>query len=114
MGGGVHIGKEAPGSDTHLLAKSLLLSGQASARIVPQLFVHNDSVSAGHGSVIAPMDGEELFYLQSRGVGEQEAKKLVLQGFLGEHLKKSGIGKQALASIGNELEKGAMGVFPRD
>ncbi len=114
MGGGVHIESGAPGSDTNLLAKSMLLSEQASSRIVPQLFVHNDDVSAGHGSAIAPMDSEELFYLQSRGVGGQEAKRLVLQGFLTELLAKGCLGRQALADMEKELERGARSVFRGD
>ena len=114
LDGKVTIEHEAPGSDTHLLARSLLLSDNALSHVVPQLFVRNDEVSAGHGSSMAPLDPEEFFYLQSRGIGIAEAKRLVLQGFLGEVLEKSGIDHSVLSPLRAELEKGALGTFPGD
>ena len=104
--GKVTIEKTAPGSDTHLLARSLLLSDKAVSHVVPQLFVRNDDVAAGHGSSIFPLDEEELFYLQSRGIGEYEAKRLVLQ--------KSGIDGILLSPLRAEFEKGALRTFPGD
>jgi Fe-S cluster assembly protein SufD len=112
--GRVTIEEGAPGSDTHLLAKSLLLSENSSSRIVPQLFVHNEKVAAGHGSAMAPIPQEELFYLRSRGIGESESKLLVLQGFLRDALAKSGIEPPVLSAVEEELEKDALAVFPRD
>ncbi|MCX6772390.1 MAG: SufD family Fe-S cluster assembly protein, partial [Candidatus Micrarchaeota archaeon] len=112
--GKVTIEKSAPGADTHLLAKSLLLSDSSISKIVPQLFVHNADVAAGHGSAMTPMPEEELFYLQSRGVGESESKLLVLQGFLQDVLVKSEINQAALSEFAAALERDAMRVFPRD
>ena len=112
--GQVTIEENAPGADTHLLAKSLLLSSDSMSRVVPQLFVHNADVAAGHGSAMTPMPGEELFYLQSRGISENESKLLVLQGFLQEVLLKSEIEPSVLRTLSQELEKDAMRVFPRE
>lgn len=112
--GQVTIEVNAPGSDTHLLAKSLLLSGESMSKVVPQLYVHNADVMAGHGSALTPMPEEELFYLQSRGVGESESRLLVLQGFLQEVLLKSEIEPSVLRTLSEELEKDALAVFPRD
>lgn len=112
--GQVTIEVNAPGSDTHLLAKSLLLSPDSMSKVVPQLFVHNADVTAGHGSALTPMPEEELFYLQSRGVGESESKLLVLQGFLQDVLMKSEIEPSVLRTLSQELEKDALHVFPRD
>ena len=112
--GQVTIEVNAPGSDTHLLAKSLLLSGESMSKVVPQLYVHNADVAAGHGSALTPMPEEELFYLQSRGVGESESKLLVLQGFLQDVLVKSEIEPSVLRTLSDELEKDALRVFPRD
>jgi len=112
--GQVTIEQNAPGSDTHLLAKSLLLSDDSMSKVVPQLYVHNADVAAGHGSALTPMPEEELFYLQSRGVGESESKLLVLQGFLQDVLVKSEIEPLVLRTLSEELEKDALRVFPRD
>ncbi|VVB99735.1 Uncharacterised protein [uncultured archaeon] len=103
--GKVTIAHGAPGSDTHLLSKSLLLSGKSVSHVVPQLFVHNDDVIAGHGSAMAPLDGEELFYLRSRGIDEQESKRLVLQGFLRELPSKAEMGAGISRALSEEIEK---------
>lgn len=112
--GQVTIEENAPGSDTHLLAKSLLLSDESMSKVVPQLYVHNADVMAGHGSALTPMPEEELFYLNSRGIGESESKLLVLQGFLQDVLVKSEIEPSVLRTLSQELEKDALSVFPRD
>lgn len=112
--GQVTIEKNAPGSDTHLLAKSLLLSEDSMSKVVPQLYVHNADVMAGHGSALTPLPEEELFYLNSRGIGESESKLLVLQGFLQEILLKSEMETSVLRTLSEELEKDALTVFPRD
>ena len=114
VNGNVTIERSAPGSDTHLLAKSLLLSKNSVSRIVPQLFVRNSEVMAGHGSAMTPLDGEELFYLQSRGIGENESRRLVLHGFLLELLEKSGISAEILAPLEAGIQKEAREIFPGD
>lgn len=112
--GRVTIEQSAPGSDTHLLAKSLLLSENSISKVIPMLFVRNSEVAAGHGSSMTPLQDEELFYLRSRGVGESESRLLVLQGFLRDLLLKSEMGAHSLAPLEAELEKDALSIFPRD
>jgi Fe-S cluster assembly protein SufD len=112
--GKVTIEKSAPGSDTHLLAKSLLLSEKSVSKVIPMLFVHNAEVAAGHGSAMTPLQDEELFYLRSRGVGESESRLLVLQGFLQDLLDKSEISLSIIESLKTELEEDALRIFPRD
>ena len=112
--GKVTIGRGAPGSDTHLLARSLLLSEKSVSHVVPQLFVHNADVSAGHGSAIAPLQEEELFYLRSRGIGENGSKLLVLQGFMNEIVEKSGMRNGIAGPIAEALGAKAGLLYPRD
>ena len=112
--GKVTIENTAPGSDTHLLARSLLLSDKSVSHIVPQLFVRNENVTAGHGSAMTPIDQEELFYLESRGIGENEGKFLILQGFLRDVLVKSEIPQWLTEGVEAELFKCARGLFPGD
>lgn len=112
--GKVTIEQTAPGSDTHLLAKSLLLSENAVSKVIPMLFVRNSEVAAGHGSSMTPLQDEELFYLHSRGIGESESRRMVLQGFLRDLLARSEMDAGALGPLEAELEKDALGIFPRD
>jgi len=112
--GKVTIEQAAPGSDTHLLAKSLLLSENSISKVIPMLFVRNSDVAAGHGSSMTPLQDEELFYLRSRGIGESESKLLVLQGFLRDLISRSEMDAGALGTLEAELEKDAHSIFPRD
>ena len=112
--GKVAIERSAPGADTHLLAKSLLLSEKSVSHVVPQLFVRNSDVQAGHGTAMAPLSEEELFYLRSRGIGENESRRLVLQGFLSGLLSKSEMDARLLSGLRTELDAAALLIYPRD
>lgn len=58
----------------------------------PNLEIENgDIVGAGHASSVGRFDDEELFYLQSRGIPEIEARKLVVRGFFGELVEEIGV-----------------------
>jgi Fe-S cluster assembly protein SufD len=62
---------------------------------VPNLEIQTgDILGAGHASATGRFDDEQLFYLQSRGITEDEARRLVVRGFLSEVVQK--IGSQPL------------------
>ncbi|MBM4131687.1 SufD family Fe-S cluster assembly protein, partial [bacterium] len=62
--------------------RNLLLSPKARADAIPELEIHNQEVSCSHGATIAPVEAEQLFYLESRGLDRGEALGLVVAGFL--------------------------------
>lgn len=64
----------------------ILTLGDVEAEIVPNMFTHEDSVSAKHGSVIGSFREEELFYLMSRGISYDEAIILLMKGFIFSNL----------------------------
>src|SRR5207245_11037031 len=67
--------------------RNVLLSEHAKAHSVPNLeILTNDPVRCGHAASVGPVDEDELFYLQSRGIPFQEAQRLVVFGFLQEVL----------------------------
>jgi Fe-S cluster assembly protein SufD len=78
----VKIEKGAKNSKAWLAAHLLLLSNSAGGRAVPKLEILENDVKAGHASTIGKIDDAELFYLMSRGLTKETAKKLVVQGFL--------------------------------
>lgn len=91
--GDVLIRKEAEGTDTYELNRNLLLTDGARADSVPNLEIETGEIEgAGHASASGRFDDEHLFYLQSRGINEIDARKLVVRGFLNE----------VIAQIGNE------------
>jgi len=79
--GMLEIKEEAKGADSYLLAKALLVSPKARAEICPYLEILTDEVRASHGTSIGRLDERQLFYLQSRGIAEEEGKRLLLAEF---------------------------------
>ena len=63
---------------------NLLLSETAIIDSKPTLEIHNDDVKCNHGSTIGQIADEPLFYLRSRGLGEDEARSLLIYAFAGE------------------------------
>ena len=99
--GDVLIRKAAEGTDTYELNRNLLLTDGARADSVPNLEIETGEIEgAGHASASGRFDDEQLFYLQSRGLSELDAKRLVVRGFLNEVIQQIGI--EALEARLNE------------
>jgi Fe-S cluster assembly protein SufD len=87
--GDVLIRAEATGTDTYEINRNLVLTDGARADSVPNLEIETgEVVGAGHASATGRFDDEQLFYLMSRGVPEEAARKLVVRGFFNELLGK--------------------------
>jgi Fe-S cluster assembly protein SufD len=83
--GDVLIGPAAVGTDSYEQNRNLVLTDGTRADSVPNLEIETgDIVGAGHASATGRFDDEQLFYLQSRGITEDEARRLVVRGFLTE------------------------------
>lgn len=76
-------------SDANQEDRNLLLSDQAKAEADPVLEILTSEVArCAHGASAGPVDQEQLFYLECRGLPQPEAEKLLVQGFLGEVLQR--------------------------
>ena len=64
--------------------RNLLLSETAVVDSKPTLEIHNDDVKCNHGSTIGQIDAAQMFYLRSRGIGEEEARSLLVYAFASE------------------------------
>ncbi|MFD1542930.1 Fe-S cluster assembly protein SufD [Nonomuraea guangzhouensis] len=87
--GDVIIRVEAEGTDTYELNRNLILTDGARADSVPNLEILTGEVAgAGHASASGRLDDEHIFYLQARGIPFDEARRLVIKGFLGQLIEK--------------------------
>ena len=87
--GDVLIRNTAEATDTFELNRNLVLTSGARADSVPNLEIETGEIAgAGHASTTGRFDDEQLFYLQSRGIPEDVARRLVVRGFFGEILSK--------------------------
>ncbi|ADG79112.1 FeS assembly protein SufD OS=Tsukamurella paurometabola (strain ATCC 8368 / DSM / CCUG 35730/ CIP 100753 / JCM 10117 / KCTC 9821 / NBRC 16120 / NCIMB 702349/ NCTC 13040) OX=521096 GN=Tpau_2508 PE=4 SV=1 [Tsukamurella paurometabola] len=105
--GDVLIRAEAEGTDTFELNRNLVLTDGARADSVPNLEIETGEIAgAGHASATGRFDDEQLFYLRSRGVPEDEARRLVVRGFFQELIDRISVPElreRLSAAIENEL-----------
>ena len=83
----IRIEETARVSEAYQVNRNLLLSDKSHADAIPELEILNEEVSCSHGATIAPVDQDQLFYLQSRGLSPDEALRLVVRGFLEKTLQ---------------------------
>jgi Fe-S cluster assembly protein SufD len=83
----IHIGKEASGVNAFQTNRNVKLSEHAWAESVPNLEIENNDVRCSHASAVGPVDEEQRFYLESRGVPPEVAEQLIVLGFLDEVLE---------------------------
>ncbi|HSE07404.1 MAG TPA: Fe-S cluster assembly protein SufD [Nocardioidaceae bacterium] len=107
--GDVLIRKVAEGIETYESNRNLVLTDGCRADSVPNLEIETGEIEgAGHASTTGRFDDQQLFYLQSRGIAEDEARRLVVHGFFADIIKKIGVPaleERLLATVEAELEK---------
>ncbi len=84
--GKIHIFKDAQKSDAQLSNKNLLLTNQAEINTKPELEIYADDVICAHGATVAKIDDKSIYYMQTRGIDETRAKKMLSIGFINELL----------------------------
>ena len=77
----IHVLPGAQKTDAKQTNRNLLLSGEALVNTNPQLRIFADDVKCTHGSTVGQLDEEAVFYLRSRGIGEEAAKSLLTYAF---------------------------------
>ncbi len=84
--GSIIVRPDAQKTVSRQINRNLLLSETAVVDSKPTLEIHNDDVKCNHGSTIGQIEPEPLFYLCSRGIGEAEARNLLVHAFASELL----------------------------
>ena len=80
--GNIIVDPGAQKTDAFQESRNLLISKRAHADAIPGLEIQANDVRCTHAAAVAQVDPEQLFYLRSRGLGEEVAKRLVIEGFL--------------------------------
>ena len=87
--GMIRVDKGAQQTDAFQENRNLLLSTEAHADAIPGLEIEADDVRCTHAAAVAQLDPDQLFYLQSRGLGDESAQRLVVEGFVGDLLARA-------------------------
>ena len=101
--GKVFVREGAQKTDAMQTNKNLLLSDKARVDTKPQLEIYADDVKCAHGAAVGQIDPEELFYLETRGIGPDLGRNLLTYGFAEEV-----IAKIKIESIRSELDEAVL------
>ncbi|NKD84709.1 Fe-S cluster assembly protein SufD [Haematospirillum jordaniae] len=82
--GRVLVRRDAQQTDGQQLHKALMLSRGAEVDTKPELMIYADDVKCSHGAAAGALDEEALFYLRARGIPDDVARSLLIEGFLDE------------------------------
>ena len=80
--GKIFVNSDAQKTDGYQLSKAILLNKESEFNAKPELEIYADDVKCSHGSASGSLNEDSIFYLMSRGLNYQEAKKLLINGFL--------------------------------
>jgi Fe-S cluster assembly protein SufD len=89
--GKVIVRPDAQKTDAHQSNRNLLLSEGAEVDTKPQLEIYADDVKCSHGATVGQLDENQIFYLRSRGVDGEAARKLLIHAFAEEIISRCGI-----------------------
>ena len=97
--GMIRVDVGAQKTDAFQESRNLLLSRKAHADAIPGLEIEADDVRCTHAAAIAQLDEDQIFYLRARGLPENQARRLVIEGFLAELVERfeAGRSREALA-----------------
>ena len=86
--GRILVRQIAQKTDAKQTNKNLLLSDNATADTKPQLEIYADDVKCTHGATIGQLNDESIFYLRSRGIGSETARRMLIHAFAGEIIER--------------------------
>jgi Fe-S cluster assembly protein SufB len=84
----VNVGPKARESQNTVICDALLLDGESRSDTYPVDTVFNSKVAVQHEATVSKIGEDQLFYLMTRGIAEEEARKMIVNGFIGDLVKK--------------------------
>lgn len=78
----VHFGRKADGARSNIECDTMILDDQSTSDTIPYNEILNDNISLEHEAKVSKVSEEQLFYLMSRGISEQEAVEMIVMGFI--------------------------------
>jgi Fe-S cluster assembly protein SufD len=76
--------------DAHQLSQNLVLGPRAAIDTKPELEIYADDVKCSHGAAVGDLDEAALFYMKARGIGHEEARRMLIEAFVREALEPVG------------------------
>lgn len=80
--GQVHFGRKADGAKANIECDTIIMDNQSTSDTIPYNEILNDNISLEHEAKVSKVSEEQLFYLMSRGISEEEATEMIVMGFI--------------------------------
>lgn len=87
----VYVAPDAQRTDARQQSRNILLSETARITTQPQLEIYADDVKCSHGATVGQMDAEAILYMRQRGLSEADARRLQIEGFVGDVVRRCGV-----------------------
>lgn len=103
----VYVAQDAQRTDARQQSRNVLLSDAARIETMPQLEIYADDVKCSHGATVGQMDADAILYMRQRGLSEAQARRLQIEGFVGDVVRRCGeepLGEAMLALAAEKLE----------
>ena len=104
----VYVAQDAQRTDAQQQSRNVLLSDTARITTMPQLEIYADDVKCSHGATVGQMDADAILYMRQRGLSEAQARRLQIEGFVGDIVRRCGVeplGEAVLELAAEKLEK---------
>ncbi|MBA4409343.1 MAG: Fe-S cluster assembly protein SufD [Odoribacter sp.] len=86
--GRIHVARDAQQTNAFQRNNNVLLSDKAKMQTKPQLIIDADDVKCSHGATVGQIDEDALFFLRARGIGEKDARMMLMNAFAHEVVQK--------------------------
>lgn len=109
--GQIHVLRDAQKTEAFQRNNNVLLSENAQMHTKPRLVIDADDVRCSHGATVGRIDEDALFYLRARGIGEKEARLMIMFAFADEVLSQIGVDvlRERMEDLVNKRLRGDLG-----
>lgn len=102
----VYVAQDAQRTDARQTNRNIEIGSEAKIITKPQLEIYADDVKCSHGATVGQLDGEAVMYMRQRGLSEQQARRLQIEGFVNDIVLGAGeIGEALAEELISKLEK---------
>ncbi len=95
--GMVYVASDAQRTDAVQTSRNIVIGDTARIQTKPQLEIYADDVKCSHGATVGQLDGEAVMYMRQRGLSEQQARRLQIEGFVNDIVLSAGDMGEVLA-----------------
>lgn len=100
----VYVAQDAQRTDARQQSRNVEIGNAAHIITKPQLEIYADDVKCSHGATVGQIDDEAILYMRQRGLSEQEARRLLLEGFVGDVVSRCEVEGELCAALATEVE----------